>query len=200
MTELRPKLAELFAYMDSTRAALIATARGMSASFAEMRPREGAWSPVEVLTHLAIVENGVAELVNKFVAKARAEGLGPDHSEESFMRSLDKFGVARQWKNFPLRIECTRKTRRASKSHSLRLRDRASVSIDADRRLGHGPPFAEGSSSATRRARCLSVVALRRTARGKTPEADRAHSRRGHRACRGVCTDRLRGRYMVGRK
>jgi hypothetical protein len=94
MTELRPKLAELFAYMDSTRAALIATARGMSTSFAEMRPREGAWSPAEVLTHLAIVEHGVAELVNKSVAKARAEGLGPDLSEESFMRSLDKFGVA----------------------------------------------------------------------------------------------------------
>ena len=94
MTELRPKLAELFAYMDSTRAALIATARGMSTSFAEMRPREGAWSPVEVLTHLAIVEHGVAELVNKFVANARAQGLGPDQSDESFMKSLDKFGVA----------------------------------------------------------------------------------------------------------
>lgn len=94
MTELRPKLAELFAYMDTTRAALIATARGMNTSFAEMRPREGAWSPVEVLTHLAIVENGVAELVNKSIAKARAEGLGPDQSEESFMKSLDRFGVA----------------------------------------------------------------------------------------------------------
>ena len=94
MTELRPKLAELFAYMDSTRAALIATARGMSTSFAEMRPREGAWSPAEVLTHLAIVEQGVAQLANKSIAKARAEGLGPDRSEESFMTSLDKFGVA----------------------------------------------------------------------------------------------------------
>lgn len=94
MTELRPKLAELFAYMDSTRAALIATARGMSTSFAEMRPREGAWSPAEVLTHLAIVEQGVAQLADKSIAKARAEGLGPDQSEESFMKSLDKFGVA----------------------------------------------------------------------------------------------------------
>jgi hypothetical protein len=94
MTELRPKLAELFEYMDFTRAALIATARGMSTSFAEMRPREGAWSPVEVLTHLAMVEYGIAELVGKSVAKARAEGVGPDQSEDSFMKSLDRFGVA----------------------------------------------------------------------------------------------------------
>lgn len=94
MPELRPKLTELFAYMDSTRGALIATARGMSASFAQMRPRDAAWSPIEVLTHLAMTEHGVAELVSKYVAKARAEGIGPDLSDESFMKSLDRFGVA----------------------------------------------------------------------------------------------------------
>jgi len=94
MSEPRPKLAELFAYMDSTRAALVKTARGTNASFARIRPRDGAWSAQEVLAHLAIVENGVAARMAKAIAAARAEGIGPDVSDESFMHTLDAFRIA----------------------------------------------------------------------------------------------------------
>jgi hypothetical protein len=94
MSELRPKLAELFAYMDSTRAALIATAGGVNSSFAQMRPHDGTWSAREVLAHLAIVENGVVARMNASIAKAREAGIGPDLSGASFMNTLDRFAVA----------------------------------------------------------------------------------------------------------
>ena len=93
MNELKPKLTELFSYMDSTRAALMDCARNMNPSFAQIRPREGTWSASDNLAHLALVESFVAELIAKCVAKAREEGVGPDASGESFMNSLDKWRV-----------------------------------------------------------------------------------------------------------
>src|SRR5215217_3713217 len=94
MTELRPKLAELFSYMDSTRASLVDFAQNMNPSLAMIRPRAGEWSAAENLAHLALVENNVTKLMVKTIADARAEGLGPDTSEQSFMSSLDRFRVA----------------------------------------------------------------------------------------------------------
>ena len=94
MTEMRSKVAELFAYMDSTRAALIASAREMNESFASIRPREGEWSAAENIAHLALVEANVAEMMARTIASAREAGVGPDASDESFMHSLDKWRVA----------------------------------------------------------------------------------------------------------
>lgn len=90
---LPAKLTELFAYMDATRAALVECARNMNPSFARIRPREDVWSAADNLAHLALVEDFVAELMARSIAKAREEGVGADTSEESFMRSLDRWRV-----------------------------------------------------------------------------------------------------------
>ena len=94
MTEIRPKIAELFEYMDSTREALLARAREMNESFAMIPPREGEWSAAQNLAHLALVESGVTAFMEKAIAAARDQGVGPDRSEESFMNSLDQWRVA----------------------------------------------------------------------------------------------------------
>jgi hypothetical protein len=87
------KLKELFSYMDETRAALVACARNMNPSFARIRPRDDVWSAADNLAHLALVEQFVVEMIGKSIAKARAEGVGPDQSDESFMNSLDRWRV-----------------------------------------------------------------------------------------------------------
>lgn len=91
MHKIPAKLEELFAYMDSTRAALIATARDMNPSFAQIRPRDGMWSAADNLAHLALVEGNVVALMTKSIAEARAGGIGPDSSDASFMSSLDRW-------------------------------------------------------------------------------------------------------------
>lgn len=87
------KLSELLAYMDSTRAALVACALNMNPSFARIRPRDDVWSAADNLAHLALVEEFVADLMAKSIAKAREEGIGADTSDESFIRSLDRWRV-----------------------------------------------------------------------------------------------------------
>jgi hypothetical protein len=94
MTEIRRKIAELFEYLDSTRASLLDCARDMNQSFAVIRPRDGEWSAAENLAHLALVEATVAILMEKTIAAAREQGIGPDTSDQSFMSSLDKWRVA----------------------------------------------------------------------------------------------------------
>lgn len=93
MTERRRKVAELFDYMDATRASLISCAREINDSFASIRPRDGQWSVAENMAHLALVERNVAEMMSRLITAARDEGVGPDSSDESFMRSLDKWRV-----------------------------------------------------------------------------------------------------------
>ena len=94
MAELKPKLAELFAYMDETRAALKRTVQEMNSGFAEMKPRDGSWSASEILAHLAIVESRVLKMVRTGIEAARAEGIGPDTSEQRIVGSIGKWGVA----------------------------------------------------------------------------------------------------------
>jgi hypothetical protein len=93
MTDMRRKIAELFEYMDQTRAALVTFASDMNESFAMIRPRDDEWSAAENLAHLALVESTIVHLMQKTIDAARAEGIGPDESEDSFMDSLDSWRV-----------------------------------------------------------------------------------------------------------
>lgn len=87
------RLEEVFAYLDSTRAALLATSAQVNRTFASIRPQAGSWSVADILAHLALVEEGVARLVAKSVDWARTHGIGAEQSEESVMSSLDQFGM-----------------------------------------------------------------------------------------------------------
>ena len=90
---MRQRLAELIDYMDATRARLLETARGVSPSMAGIKPRGDSWSAEDNMAHLAVVETGVARLVAKSVEWAKANGIGPDTSDDSIMSSLDEFGL-----------------------------------------------------------------------------------------------------------
>lgn len=94
MSELNPALAELFAYMDRTRDALMDYAMKMNASFAQIRPHQDAWSAADILAHLALVESFVAGMVAEALARARSDGVtGPSASAGSVLGSLDKWRV-----------------------------------------------------------------------------------------------------------
>jgi hypothetical protein len=93
MADVPAKLKELLAYMDATRAELVACAREMNPSFAQIRPRDGVWSAADNLAHLALVEANVVNLMTKSIDEARAGGIGPGTSDASFMNSLDRWRV-----------------------------------------------------------------------------------------------------------
>ena len=90
---MQQRVAELMAYLEETRARLVQTASAINPVFAVMKPRDNVWSAAQNMAHLAIVENGVAALVAKSVAWAKANGIGPETSDKSMMASLDEFGI-----------------------------------------------------------------------------------------------------------
>jgi|SRR5687767_6727772 len=93
MAEVSRRISELLSYMDTIRQQLVGTASDMNPAFASVRPRSGAWSPAENLAHLAIVEEGVARLIEKSLQWARTHGVGPPTSDESVVSSFDEFYV-----------------------------------------------------------------------------------------------------------
>jgi hypothetical protein len=86
---MHPRLAEITAYLDEARAAVLRAVEHLSAEDAARRPEENAWSVDEILTHLSLVEPGVAKRIAKSVGKAKAEGLPRETSVASVLRSLD---------------------------------------------------------------------------------------------------------------
>lgn len=89
---MHPRLAEIAAYLEETRAAVVRAVENLSPEDAARRPEADAWSVDEILTHLSLVEPGVAKRIAKSVGLAKGEGLLRETSVESVMRSLD--GVA----------------------------------------------------------------------------------------------------------
>lgn len=88
---MRKRLSEVVAYLDSTRQALMATTAGAGASFASLRARDGTWSVAENLAHLAMVEDGIARLVERSVEWGRSNGVPAEESDSSVMSSIDAF-------------------------------------------------------------------------------------------------------------
>ena len=91
---MQQRTAELISYLDATRERLVEIVSAINPAFAAMKPRDNTWSAEQNVAHLAIVEERIAGLVTKSVAWARANGIGPETSDESIMSSLDKHGVA----------------------------------------------------------------------------------------------------------
>lgn len=93
MTELPRHMAELIDYMEQSRARLMETAGSISPAIASIRARNGEWSAAEILAHLAKVEAGVAQMMEKSVAWARTHDIGPATPEASILSSLDAFRI-----------------------------------------------------------------------------------------------------------
>ena len=94
MSEIPRRMAELFSYMDETRQRLIETAAAINPTLASIRPRGGSWSIAEILEHLAKVEGGIAQLVERSIEWARTHDIAPSSSDASIMASLDEFRLA----------------------------------------------------------------------------------------------------------
>lgn len=91
---VQKRLSEVIEYLEVTRAPLLVSVEHVNPAFAEIRPGETAWSVAEILTHLALVEAGVAKLVARSVLWGKEKGIGPETSEESLLSSLDASPLA----------------------------------------------------------------------------------------------------------
>ena len=80
-------------FVEEKRRELLKSFDGVSGERLCRRANPSGWSVAEILEHLRIVESGVARIITKRVAKARAEGLGEEKSTASVMPSFAPFAV-----------------------------------------------------------------------------------------------------------
>jgi hypothetical protein len=86
---MHPRLAEIAEFLEETRAAVLRAVEHLSPDDAARRPERDAWSADEILTHLSLVEPGVAKRIAKSVGLAIDEGLLRETSVASVMHALD---------------------------------------------------------------------------------------------------------------
>lgn len=91
---MHPRLAELLDYLDAQRAAVLDAAAALPAERWSIRPAPDRWSVSEVCWHLQRVERGVAKLIAKRTAEARAAGHPDEKENGSVLGALDGRGVA----------------------------------------------------------------------------------------------------------
>lgn len=86
---MHPRLDELFALMDSHRAALERAVAEVPRELRERRPAAERWSVAEVLEHLALVEERVGRALAAALTAARDAGLGVERETSSVAGSID---------------------------------------------------------------------------------------------------------------
>lgn len=89
MRAMHPRLAEIAAFLEETRDAVVRAVANLSEEDAARRPEKDAWSVNEILTHLSLVEPGVAKRIAKSVGLAKGGGLERETRDSSVMASLD---------------------------------------------------------------------------------------------------------------
>jgi DinB superfamily len=90
---VKKRLAEVISYIDASRVRLLESIAHVHPSFAELRPGDGTWSVAEILTHLALVDAGVAKLVARSVLWGKEKGVGPETSDESILATIDEYAI-----------------------------------------------------------------------------------------------------------
>jgi hypothetical protein len=83
------RLAEIATFLEESRSRVVAAALSLSPEDSARRPAPDAWSCDEILTHLGLVEPGIARLIAKSVRLAKEAGLARETSEEPVLRLLD---------------------------------------------------------------------------------------------------------------
>ena len=86
---MHPRIAELVGALDGRRAELTRAVNEVPTVARNRRPAEDRWSVAEVLEHLALVEENVANQVRRLVADQRANGLGAEHDSGSVAQMFD---------------------------------------------------------------------------------------------------------------
>ena len=83
------------AELDRSRQQLLAAAERVNDDLFLVRPSADEWSAAEILHHLEIEENRIADRVAQGVALARQNGWGPDADDADVVHSVDRFQIER---------------------------------------------------------------------------------------------------------
>jgi uncharacterized damage-inducible protein DinB len=86
---MHPRLSELVEFLDRQRSAVLAAAEALPRERWAERPAPGRWSVADVAEHLYRVERGIARLVAKRVAEARAVGHPLESETSSVLGALE---------------------------------------------------------------------------------------------------------------
>ncbi len=91
---MQPRLQELVEVLERERAAVLESAASLPRAQWSRRPAADRWSVCEVAVHLYRVEQGVARMIAKRAAQARAAGHPPERETGSVLGALDGRHVA----------------------------------------------------------------------------------------------------------
>ena len=80
---------ELVAELSRARQGLLRAVENLTQADVDRRPSPDAWSPGEVLDHLAKSEAGTVKVCGRLLREAHAAGAGPDDTVRSQLRTLD---------------------------------------------------------------------------------------------------------------
>jgi uncharacterized damage-inducible protein DinB len=83
------------AELDRSRQLLLAAAHSVNDGLLHARPAAEEWSVAEILHHLVIVEQRIADRVAQGIAVARQNGWGADADDPDVVHSIDGFQVER---------------------------------------------------------------------------------------------------------
>src|SRR5258708_22152474 len=86
---MNPRLEEVLNYLDTERRALRDAIELVPAELRDQQPGPDRWSVAEVLQHLVIIEKRIGLGMAKWVADAKASGVGPEVETSSVLNSLD---------------------------------------------------------------------------------------------------------------
>ncbi len=87
------RLAEIMDYLERKREELLRSFAGVSPEPMRRRVSDEAWSVAEIIDHLRLVENSVAQLLAKRARDARERGVGDEQSTDSVLNSLDHLAI-----------------------------------------------------------------------------------------------------------
>src|SRR5438105_4800858 len=86
---MNPRLEEVLNYLDTERLALRKAVELVPTELRDQQPGADRWSVAQVLQHLVIIEKRIGIGMTKWVADAKAAGIGPEGETSSVLNSLD---------------------------------------------------------------------------------------------------------------
>lgn len=89
---MHPRLAEIVRKLEASRAAVLETVDRADEDRLNVAP-DGRWTPAQVIDHLAIVESGIARIMNKLLDRA-GNTLPAETSDESVLGRVADFNLA----------------------------------------------------------------------------------------------------------
>ncbi len=88
-TTMHPRTVELLADLDDRFGDVRETYERIPLERRDARPRPEAWSPNEIVSHLAILERRLAALFGKLIAEARVNGVEPETDASPVLPTID---------------------------------------------------------------------------------------------------------------